>query len=61
MSEIEKFINERRARNPKAWANVDAEYQQYAVGTLLAEHREKSGIPLTEHARRIKRLKGGAS
>jgi len=61
MSDIEKFINERRTRNPKAWANFDAEYQQYAVGALLAEHREKSGITLTELARRMKMQKGALS
>ncbi len=61
MSDIEKFISERKTRNPKAWASFDTEYQQYAVGMLLAEHREKSGLTLTELARRMKMQKGSLS
>lgn len=61
MSDIEKFISERKARNPKAWASFDTEYQQYAVGALLAEHRKKSGLTLTELARRMKMQKGALS
>lgn len=43
MSDIEKFITERKARSPKAWANFDENYQRFAIGMLLAEHREKRG------------------
>ena len=44
MSDIEKFIAARKARNPKAWADFDENYRRYAIGTLLAEHRERSGL-----------------
>jgi transcriptional regulator with XRE-family HTH domain len=53
MTDIEKFIEERKARNPQAWAGFDEEYQRYAIGLLLAEHRERAGVTLTELAARL--------
>ena len=40
MSDIEKFISERKVRSPKAWAKFEEKYHKYAIGMLLAEHRE---------------------
>jgi transcriptional regulator with XRE-family HTH domain len=61
MSDIEKFIAARKARNPKAWANFDENYRQYAIGMLLAEHRERAGLTLSELARRTKMNKTALS
>jgi len=61
MSDIEKFIAARKARNPKAWAKFDENYRRYAIGMLLAEHRERSGLTLTELARRTKMKKTALS
>ena len=61
MSEIEKFISGRKARNPKAWANFEGRYQKYAIGMLLAEHREKSGMSLGQFAKRVKMQKTALS
>lgn len=54
MSDIEKFIAARKARNPRAWAKFDENYRRYAIGMLLAAHREGSGLSLTEFARRTR-------
>ncbi len=61
MSDIEKFITARKARNPKAWANFDQNYRRYAIGMLLAAHREEAGLSLSEFARRTKMKKTALS
>lgn len=61
MSNIEKFIATRKARNPKAWAHFDEKYRRYAIGMLLAEHRERAGLSLSELARRTKMNKTALS
>ena len=50
-TEIEKFIAERKAKNPKRWAKFEDKYQAYAVGMLLAEYREQAGVSLSEMAK----------
>jgi transcriptional regulator with XRE-family HTH domain len=61
MSDIEKYIRKRQARNPRAWADFDAKYRQYALGLLLAEHREKSGLTLSVLAKRMGMQKSALS
>jgi transcriptional regulator with XRE-family HTH domain len=61
MSDIDKYISERKAKNPKMWADFDAKYRQYAIGLLLAEHRQKAGLSLTTLARRMKMEKSALS
>jgi transcriptional regulator with XRE-family HTH domain len=61
MSDIEKFIAARKARNPKAWANFDQNYRRYAIGMLLAAHREEAGLSPTEFARLTKMNKAALS
>ena len=61
MSDIEKFIAERKAHSPKAWAKFDEKYRRYAIGTLLAEHRQRAGLGLSEFARRTKMKKAAIS
>jgi len=54
MSDIEKIIREKKAKSPKAWAGFEDKYRRHAIGMLLAEHREKSGLTLAQFARRAK-------
>jgi hypothetical protein len=61
MSDIEKFIAARKALNPKAWADFDAKYSRYAIGMLLALHRQRSGLSLTEFVKRTKMKKAALS
>ena len=61
MSDIEKYIAARKARNPKAWENFDENYRQFAIGMLLAELREGAGLSVTEFARRTKMKKAAIS
>jgi HTH-type transcriptional regulator/antitoxin HipB len=61
MSDIEKFISERKARNPRTWANFEDNYREFAIGMLLAEHREKSGLTLSQLAKRSKMQKAALS
>ena len=61
MSDIEKFISEKKAKSPKAWANFDDRYHKYAIGMLLAEHREKAGLSLSEFAKKAKMEKSALS
>jgi transcriptional regulator with XRE-family HTH domain len=52
MSEVEHYIRQRKARNPTAWEGFEKKYTEQAIGLLLAEYREKSGLSLSEFARR---------
>ena len=61
MSDIEKFIAARKARNPRAWAKFDENYRRYAIGMLLSAHREQAGLTLSELARRTKMNKAALS
>jgi len=61
MSDIDDFIAARKARNPKAWAKFDKNYQRYAIGMLLAAHRERSGLSLTALAKKIRMQKTALS
>ncbi len=61
MSDVEKFISERKSKNPKAWAGFDEKYRKYAIGMLLAEYRVKSGMTLGEFARKSKMEKSALS
>jgi HTH-type transcriptional regulator/antitoxin HipB len=61
MSDIEKFISEKKAKSPKAWAGFEDKYRRHAIGLLLAEHREKSGLTLAQFAKRAKMQKSALS
>jgi HTH-type transcriptional regulator/antitoxin HipB len=61
MSDIEKFIAARKAKNPKAWADFDTKYRRYAIGMLLARHRERAGLSLLQMARLTKMNKTALS
>ena len=54
-------IGERTGRSPKAWANFEEKYHKYAIGMLLAEHRENAGMSLSQLAKRIKMQKAALS
>jgi hypothetical protein len=45
MSDLEKFIGERKARCPQAWANFEDKYLKFAGGMLTAEGRKNPGSP----------------
>ncbi|MFA5264531.1 MAG: helix-turn-helix domain-containing protein [Opitutaceae bacterium] len=61
MSDIEKFISERKTKSPKAWAGFEEKYRKYAIGMLLAEYRVKSGMTLAEFAKKAKMAKSALS
>jgi HTH-type transcriptional regulator / antitoxin HipB len=52
MTDIEKFIEQRKKRNPQAWANFEKKYENYYVGSLLSDIREKAGVSLSLLSRR---------
>ena len=61
MTEIERFIRARKARNPAAWRDFEDRYARYAVGMMLALHRERSGLSLGEFAKRVRMQKAAVS
>jgi transcriptional regulator with XRE-family HTH domain len=61
MSDIEKFITARKARNPKAWADFDTKYRRYAIGMLLARHRQKAGLSVSQFVKLTKMKKEALS
>lgn len=50
-TDIEKFIKQRKGKNPKAWAKFEEKYHEFALGMLLAEYRENAGLSLSEAAK----------
>jgi DNA-binding XRE family transcriptional regulator len=54
-------IHERTERHPKAWADFEEKCRKYAIGLLLAEHREKSGLSLSQLAKQINMQKAALS
>jgi transcriptional regulator with XRE-family HTH domain len=61
MSAIEKFISKRKTRNPRAWAGFEQKHRKYAIGMLLAEYREQSGLSRGDLSKKVKKDKSALS
>ena len=61
MSDIEQFIEESKAKDPKGWAHFETKYRTYKIGMQLAAYRERSGYTLTRLAKAAKMQKTALS
>ena len=61
MSDLKKYIGERKKRDQKFAIGYDEGYEQFKVGVLLRQAREAAGLTQEELARRLKTKKTAIS
>ncbi len=53
MSDIQKYISDRKARDPEFSKDFDSGYEQFKIGVLLKQARLEAGITQEELASRL--------
>jgi len=61
MSDLKRYISERKKREPKFAEGYDKGYEQFKVGVILRKAREAAGLTQEELARRLKTKKTAIS
>ncbi len=61
MSDLKKYISERKKRDRKFAEGFDEGYEQFKVGVMLRQAREAAGLTQEELARRLKTKKTAIS
>ncbi len=53
MSDLQKYIKKRKARDPEFAKDFDSGYEQFKIGVMLKQAREEAGLTQEELARRL--------
>ncbi|MBA3053158.1 helix-turn-helix transcriptional regulator [bacterium] len=53
MSDLQKYIKKRKARDPEFASEFDAGYEQFKIGVMLKRAREEVGVTQEELAIRL--------
>ncbi len=61
MDELEKYIDERKKRDPDFAINFESGYENFRIGYLLKQARKKAGITQEELAAKLKTKKSAIS
>ena len=61
MSDLQKYIETRKKKDPGFVGSYDSGYEEFKIGVLLREARQKSGLTQEELARRVKTTKSAIS
>jgi HTH-type transcriptional regulator / antitoxin HipB len=61
MSDLKKYVAERKKRDKAFAEGYDGEYEQFKIGMVLKQAREKAGLTQEELARRLKTKKTAIS
>jgi ribosome-binding protein aMBF1 (putative translation factor) len=61
MSDLKKYIRERKKRDKEFAEGFDEGYEQFKIGVMLRQAREKAGLTQEELARRLKTKKTSVS
>lgn len=61
MSDLKRYIGERKKRDRKFAEGFDEGYEQFRVGVMLRQAREEAGLTQEELARRLKTKKTSIS
>ena len=61
MSDLKKYVNERKKKDKKFAVGYDEGYEQFKVGVMLRQAREAAGLTQEELARRLKTKKTAIS
>jgi len=61
MSDLKKYINKRKASDPDFAQGYDVGLEEFKIGLVLRQEREKSGLTQEELAKKIKTTKSAIS
>ena len=61
MSDLKKYINERKLRDKGFAKGYDEGYEQFKIGAMLKQARESAGLTQEELAKRLKTKKTAIS
>lgn len=61
MSDLERYINDRKKRNPKFAENFESGYEAFEFSVMLRQAREKAGISQEVIAKRLRTKKSAIS
>jgi len=61
MSDLRKYISERKSRDKEFARGFEGGYEQFKVGVMLRQARESAGLTQEELARRLKTKKTAIS
>ncbi len=53
MSDLQKYIEKRKARDPEFAKDYDVGYEQFKIGVLLKQEREKVGLTQEQLAEKL--------
>lgn len=61
MSDVKKYVAERKARDPEFAENFDIGYANFKIGVLLKQVRESAGLTQEELAKKLNTRKSAIS
>ncbi len=61
MSDLQKYIEKRKARDPEFARNYEFGYQQFKIGAMLKLAREEAGLTQEELAKKLNTKKSAIS
>lgn len=61
MSDLQKYIKNRKSRDPKFAKNFDSGYEQFKIGALLKLAREEAGLTQEQLATKLNTKKSAIS
>jgi len=61
MSDLQKYIEKRRKKNPKFWAGYQKRFETFKLGVLLKQARQNAGLTQEQVARKINTTKSVVS
>ena len=61
MSDLQKYIKKRKARDPDFAEDYDSGYEQFKIGVILKKAREEAGLTQEELAEKLNTKKSAIS
>jgi len=61
MSDLQKYIKERKAKDPEFAKDYDLGYEQFKIGVLLKQEREEIGLTQEQLAKKLNTKKTAIS
>ena len=61
MSDIQRYIKKRKIKDPDFAKGYDEGFEEFKIGLILRQEREKSGLTQEELAKKIKTTKSAIS
>ena len=61
MSDVRKYVSDRKTRDPKFAENFDISYADFKIGVLFKQAREEAGLTQEEVAKKLNTQKSAIS